>query len=305
MICILKRFIIMICSVLAVSLLGVSAAEGQKRVSVIFYHTTDIHDHSAPLPRIAGFVEARRKEDPNVLLVDTGDWFDGGDLTELKTRGEAVAAMLSACKYDAMIFGNADYIFGAPRLAELIDRFSLPIVAANCVWSADIKPKHAVLYRIFKLEGVTVAIIGTATPFSTQPVDSLLTILPLDESLRDVVAEVKQRADIIVLLTHTGPQTDEKLARELPDVDIIFGGHAHLMYGKLFIAPGTDTVIQHSGCDGLGLGELTITWDGEKIVDRKLRLVWVTDELPESAAVAEIRMEYLSQAAIGVPVLSP
>ena len=187
----------------------------------------------------------------------------------------------------------------------MIDRFSLPIVAANCVWPEDIKPTHTVPYRIFKLNGVTVGIIGTATPFSTQQVDSVLKILPLDESLSDVVEEVKQRADIIVLLTHIGPQTDEKLARELPDVDIIFGGHAHLMYGKLFIAPGTDTVIQHSGCDGLGIGELTIIWDGEKIVDRKLRLVWVTDELPESATVAEIRRKYLSQAATDVPVLSP
>ena len=134
----------MICIVLVVSLLSVSNAEGQKRVSVTFYHTSDIHEHSAPLPRIAGFVEARRKEDPNVLLVDTGDWFDKGDLTELKTRGEAIVAMLNACKYDALIFGNHDYSFGTPRLAELIDRFSLPIVAANCIWPEDIKPKYAV-----------------------------------------------------------------------------------------------------------------------------------------------------------------
>ena len=127
----------------------------------------------------------------------------------------------------------------------------------------------------------------------------------MDKSLSNVVYEVEQRADIIVLLTHVEALADEKLARALPDVDIIFGGHDHLMYGKLFIAPGTDTVIQHSGCDGLGIGELTITWDGEKIVDRKLRLVWVTDELPESGMVAEIRKKYLSQAATDVPVSSP
>jgi 2',3'-cyclic-nucleotide 2'-phosphodiesterase (5'-nucleotidase family) len=283
----------------------VSTAEGQKRVSVTFYHTSDIHEHSAPLPRIAGFVEARKKEDPNVLLVDTGDWFDKGDLTELETRGEAIVAMLSACKYDALIFGNHDYSFGTRRLAELIDRFSLSIVAANCIWPEDIKPEYAVPYRIFKLDGVTVAIIGTATPISTQQVDSLLKILPMDKSLSDVVAEVEQRADIIVLLTHVGRLTDEKLAQALPGVDIIFGGHDHGMFGNLVIVPETDTVIQHSGADGIVLGELTVTWDGEKIVDRKLRLVLVTDELPESAAVAEIRRKYLSQAATDAAVLSP
>jgi 2',3'-cyclic-nucleotide 2'-phosphodiesterase (5'-nucleotidase family) len=211
--------------------------------------------------------------------------------------------MLSAFKYDALIFGNHDYSFGTRRLAELIDRFSLPVVAANCIWPEDIKPEYAVPYRIFKLDGVTVAIIGTATPISTQQVDSLLKILPMDKSLSDVVAEVEQRADIIVLLTHVGTYTDEKLAQALPGVDIIFGGHDHRMFWKLVIAPGTDTVSQHSGSDGIGFGELTVTWDGEKIVDRKLRMVLVTDELPESAAVAEIRRKYLSQAATDAAVL--
>jgi 2',3'-cyclic-nucleotide 2'-phosphodiesterase (5'-nucleotidase family) len=291
--------------VVVVTLVAVSAAEEPKAVSVTFYHTSDIHDHSLPLPRIAGFVESRKKEDPNVLLVDTGDWFNKGDLTELNTRGEAMVAMLSACGYDALIPGNHDYSFGTKRLAELIDRFSLPVVAANCIWPDDMKPEQSVPYRIFKLDGVTVAIIGTATPISTQQIDSLLRILPMDKSLSDVVTKLEQRADIIVVLTHIGTPADEKLARALPGVDIIFGGHDHRRNEKLLIAPGTDTVIQHSGSVGQCIGELTVTWDGEKIVDRKLRLVRVTDKLPESAAVAETGKKYRSKAPTGVPVLSP
>ena len=78
-----------------------------------------------------------------------------------------------------------------------------------------------------------------------------------------------------------------------------------MRYEELFIEPSTDTVVQHSGYFGQCIGELTVTWDGKKIVDRKLRLVEVTDKMPESAAVAEIRKKYLSQAVTGVPVLSP
>jgi len=277
-------------------LVTVGAAESPKTVAVTFYHTSDIHEHSKPLPRIAGFVEAQKKRNPNVLLVDSGDWFNKGDLTELNTRGEAVVAMLSACKYDALIPGNHDYSFGTKRLAELIDNYSLPAVAANCTWPEDIKPQNAVPYRVFKLDGVTVAIIGTATPISLQRVDTLLEILPMEESLRDVVAELDRRVDIIALLTHVGVQADKKLARALPGVDIIFGGHHHAKFRDLHFDGETQTVIQHSGCFGACIGELTVTWDGQQIVDRKVRLVKVTAEMPKSAAVTAVREKYLPKA---------
>jgi 2',3'-cyclic-nucleotide 2'-phosphodiesterase (5'-nucleotidase family) len=296
----MKRQVISLLVVVA-ALVTVSAADDSKQVSVTFYHTSDLHDHSSPLSRIAGFVAARKKKDPNVLLVDTGDWFNKGDLTELNTRGEAMAAMMSACRYDALIPGNHDYSFGTKRLAELIDEFSLPVVAANCKWPDGSQPAHAPAYRIFKLDGVTVAIIGTATPISTQMTDSLLKILPMKQTLSNVVADLEKRTDIIVLLTHIGTPVDEQLARALPGVDIIFGGHDHRAYEKLAIVPGTDCVIQHSGANGQRIGELTVTWDGEKIVDRKLRLVKVSDKLPESVTVAEIGKKYRSNAETAVP----
>jgi 2',3'-cyclic-nucleotide 2'-phosphodiesterase (5'-nucleotidase family) len=285
----------------ALSLLIIVATAGKsKNVSVTIYHTADIHEHSMPLVRIAGFIEARKQKNQNVLFVDSGDWCNKGDLTPLKTRGEAISAMLGACNYDAMIPGNHDYTFGAERLAELIDRFSLPVVAANCVWPNDTKPKNIEPYRLFELDGITVGIIGTATPIGAYMLDNLVEILPIPDSLHDVVAELKEQADIIVLLTHIGKGEDEKLAQALPDVDIIFGGHDHRSYDELTLAPETDTVIQHSGAMGKYIGELTITWDGNMIVDRELRLVSITDEMPESATVAMIREKYLSEAKVGV-----
>lgn len=276
------------------ALITTCLAAEPKTVQVTFYHTSDIHEHSAPLPRIAGFVAAQKKRGTNVLFVDTGDWCNKGDFTALKTRGEAITAMLGACQYDAMIPGNHDYSFGTKRLAKLIGRFSLPVVAANCVWPEDIKPQGAVPYRLFELDGVTVAVIGTATPISSQRTDTLLKILPIAESLRDVVAKVKPRADIIAVLTHCGTSADEKLAQALPDIDIIFGGHHHKKFETLTLAPNTDTVIQHSGAEGQFLGELTVSWNGQKIVGHEVRLVRVTDNLPISPTVSRIRDEYLS-----------
>lgn len=289
----MKQRIASILIVLA-ALVATSSASEPRPVKVTFYHTSDLHEHSTTLPRIAEFVATQRKQLPNVLFVDTGDWCNKGDLTPLKTRGEAITAMMSACQYDAVIPGNHDYSFGTERLAELIDRFSLPLVAANCVWPEVAKPRNAVGYRLFKLDGVTVAVIGTATPISTQRKDTLLKILPIAESLRDVLPKVESQADIIALLTHLGTPVDEKLARALPEIDIIFGGHDHRKFEKVTLAPGTNTVIQHSGSGGQCIGELTVSWDGQRIVDRSVRLVQMTDSLPASSTVSRIRDKYVS-----------
>lgn len=281
-------------------------SEVEPPVSVTFYHTTDLHEHGEQMPLIAGFVESRKDDDPNVLFVDSGDWFSAegrivGELAELETRGEAMAAMLGAMEYDALIPGSHEYKYGTPRLAELIDRFALPVVSANVVWPEGMAPEHAVPYRIFELDGVTVAIIGAVTPdkppdwFSVED-DELLEVRPIEGSIEESVAMFDERADIIVLLTHLFTLEDIQLAQALPAVDIIFGGHDHVTSYDVFIAPGTDTIIQRSGFLGSQIGELTVGWDGGRMVEPEWRLVDVTDELPISDAVEEVHQEYLSQA---------
>ncbi|MGD8684832.1 MAG: metallophosphatase [Chloroflexota bacterium] len=267
--------------------------------TVTFYHTADLHESGERLPQIAGFVESCKDDDPNVLFVDSGDWFNKGDLTPLNTRGEAMTAMLGASAYDAMTLGNHEHSFGTERLAELIDRFALPVLAANVDWPEGMEPEHAEPYRLFDLDGVTVAIIGTAASCDAGSTsrcgDDLLEVLPIEESIGDLVTTLEERADIVVLLTHQGSWQDKQLAQAVPGVDIIFGGHSHETFRSLVIADGTDTIIQHSGAGGYSIGELTVGWDGERIVEPELRLVLVTEELPGSDAVEEIRQEYLSR----------
>ena len=200
--------------------------------------------------------------------------------------------MPGASGYDAMIPRNADYSFGTERLAGLIDRFALPVVAANVVWPVDLEPEHAVPYRIFELDGVTVAVIGVAT---SHEADELLEFLPTEESIGEVVAMLEDRADITTLLTHQSKFKDRLLAEALPGVDIIFGGHDHVAIDDVFIPVGPDTIIQHSGSAGFFVGELTVVWDSERIVEPDVRLIWVADELPKSVGVDEIYQGYLSQ----------
>jgi 2',3'-cyclic-nucleotide 2'-phosphodiesterase (5'-nucleotidase family) len=308
---IIARIDIMRWILVAFFLLSVSCStyyyEAVDTVTVTFYHTSDLHETSANLPQIARLVRDQKEKDSNVLFLDTGDRYNNGDLTPLKTRGEAMSAMIQAMSYDAVIPGNHDITFGSKRFLELVDKYSLPLLCANCVWVGNMKPKNVPPYKVYELDGVTVAIIGTAgslthfgpAGYKRKDADGLLEVrwetIEIVESIKSMVIDLDEKADIIVLMTHLGPKEDRKIARALPRIDLIAGGHTHDYFYTLVFDEQTQTVIQHSGVGGVVVGEIVLTWDGEKIVDRKARLIKITPDMPKSTELEAMRKSYLSK----------
>lgn len=282
-------------------------AEAADTVTVTFYHTSDLHEQSANLPQIARLVREQKEKDSNVLFLDSGDRFNKGDLAPLKTRGEAMSAIVQAMPYDALIPGGQDITFGSKRFLELVDKYSLPLLCANCVWTGNMKPKNVIPYKIYELNGVTVAIIGitgsishqTATGIIMKDVDGLLEVRwetsEIIESIKSILIDLNEKADIIVLMTHLGQKTDRDLARALPRIDLIAGGHTHDTFDTMVFDEQSQTVIQHSGVWGFTVGEVILTWDGEKIVDRKTRVIKISSDMPKSAELEAMRKSYLSK----------
>lgn len=300
------RWIFTVFFLLSVSISAYDA-EAADTVTVTFYHTSDLHENSANLPQIAYLVREQKEKDPNVLFLDSGDRFNKGDLAPLKTRGEAMSAMMQAMSYDALIPGGHDFTFGSKRFLELVDKYSLPQLCANCVWAGNMKPKNVVPYKIYELNGVTVAIIGitgsishqTRTGYIMKDVDGLLEVRwetsEIVESIKSMLIDLNEKADIIVLMTHLGQKVDRELARALPRIDLIAGGHSHDTFDKLVFDEQSQTVIQHSGVWGFTIGEIIFTWDGKKIVDRKARVIKITPDMPKSAELEAMRKSYLSK----------
>jgi 2',3'-cyclic-nucleotide 2'-phosphodiesterase (5'-nucleotidase family) len=115
------------------------------------------------------------------------------------------------------------------------------------------------------------------------------------ESIRSLVSDLDGRADIIVLMTHLDGGTDRVLARALPRIDLIAGGHDHtLIFHTLVFDEESQTVIQHSGCCGEYVGGIVLKWDGEKIVDRKVQVINITPDMPKSTELEAIRKKYMS-----------
>jgi hypothetical protein len=284
-----------------------ASAAWAAETTVTIYNTGDLHAHTANLPRIAAFVKARRAEDPNVLLVDAGDLFNRGDLAIRVTEGEAMFDLLVASGYDACILGNHGLSHGAARVAELIDRLQFPLTEANAIWPEGMGPRIAKPYRLFAMHGVRVAVIGTSSEHINHRRGDLVQRRRIPEALRDLLPEVRKQADIVVLLTHVGTKRDREVAAELaevsPDgVDVIIGAHDHSKYEELVYDEASKTVIMHAGSHGSYLGEVALTWDGERIVQRASRLIPITADMPLDPAVQARRQTYIDALAENEPV---
>lgn len=279
----------------------VGGANAGEIATVTIYSTSDIHDHSDNLARVAQFIKERKSENPNVLFLDAGDRFDYGQVPIMYTRGEAIYAMMSNCGYDAGVLGNHAGSFGTKRLVELLNRFRFPLLAANCVWPEDMKPNNVASYKIFELEGVKVAVIGVSAPWMNHISDTLLTRTDPNEAIRRLVPELRKQADIIVAITHCGADRDMKLARSVPGIDVIIGGHNHRCFGEILLDTEAKTMITQPSDFGAGVGEVVIRWDGEKIVDRRARYIEIGKDIPEDPHVKALRAKYIN--ALDMPLV--
>lgn len=273
---------------------------GAADVTVTVYNTGDLHESAGHLARIAAVVAARRARDPNVLFVDCGDTLNRGDPEYTVTRGEAMFATLALCGFDAAIMGNHELSFGTARTVELFDRFDRGLLDANTVWPEGLRPTQAPPYRVFRLQGVRVAIVGTASEHINHASDARVRRRPVPDVLRELLPKVRAEADIVVLLTHVGSERDEAIAAALaqalpgprPAVDLILGAHDHLAYPELRLHAASGIAIQHSGDCGRFVGETVLTWDGTHVSARRSRLIPITPDLPEEPAVAAMRQRY-------------
>ncbi len=263
-------------------------------VNITIYHTSDFHDTSVNIARIARFVQYKKKLDPNTIFLDTGDWFNKGDLALLESRGGAMANLLGQCNYDALVFGNHEYSFGTQRLFDLVKEHSLPILAYNIEFTSNIKkPANIKPYKIIDLVGVKVAIIGSACPYTNHQTDTLMKVNPIEQLLDVYINILDQESDIIVLMTHIGEPKDILLAKAFPRIDLILGGHDHRIYNEMMFLEDSKTIIHHSGQRGQCVGEIKLTWNDDHITDRHTRIINITPDMAQSAKVKSIVDGYL------------
>ena len=158
----------------AVMLLSVLAAGAQKKLEIL--HTNDTHSCVMPLnPNLAdtavagrgGFlrrvamVKEEREKNPNLLLIDSGDFSQGSPYYTL-FRGEVEVGLMNEMGYDAVAIGNHEFDFGLDNMARLFRMAQFPVLCANYDFTGTVVEGLVKPYVILKRNGLKVGIFGLA-----------------------------------------------------------------------------------------------------------------------------------------------
>ena len=224
---------------------------------------------------------AAKQAAQNPILVDGGDQFQG-TLFYTQYKGKAAAEMMNALGYEAMTVGNHEFDDGPKVLRDFIKAVDFPVLLANADVSKEPELADAVKSStIVEKNGEKIGLLGIApadTGELASPGKNITFSDPVEALKREVKSLTDQGVDKIVLLSHSGYREDQRIAAEVPGIDVIVGGHSHSLlsntddkaegpYPTMVKGPdGHDVPIVQAYAYGKYLGELTLTFDDQGVV---------------------------------------
>jgi 2',3'-cyclic-nucleotide 2'-phosphodiesterase (5'-nucleotidase family) len=250
--------------------------------------------------RRATVINRIRQENRNVYCFDAGDNMDG-TLFSTEYHDRADYAMINAMAYDYCVTGNHEYSLKADSLRAIVSNLVPKLVLAN----VRDRKTHALLGREYVIDnwsGVKVAIAGLVTS-ETRSYPGAREAFDVEDPVevaKRLVPELRTKADLVILVTHVGIQLDQKIASDVPGVDVIVGGHSHtrLPHGlyQTALRPGpTDpkgTIIVQTGAWGGELGRLDLTVERKKgrwsVAAYRDTLIALTAAIPGDPVVSKV-----------------
>ena len=272
---------------------GLSLQSFEKNTTkhITILHTNDTHSHIEPFPsdhyktpnqggvaRRATLIENIRKENPNTLLLDAGDIFQGTPFFNFY-GGELEFKLMSMLKYDAATIGNHDFDNGIDGLFAQLPNAKFDFLSANYDFKNTSLENAIEPYKVFVKDGIKIGIFGLGIKLEglvdprmfkeTKYIDPV----EIAQDMSRVLKEEKQ-CDLVICLSHLGyyyksnPEkiSDLVLASKTKDIDLIIGGHTHTFLPKPTITKnsvGENVLVNQVGCYGLNVGRIDFYFDSD------------------------------------------
>lgn len=265
-------------------------SETVKHITIL--HTNDVHSYIDPFPadhprnpgmggvaRRASIIENIRKENPNVLLLDAGDIFQGTPYFNYY-GGELEFKLMNMMGYEIATIGNHDFDNGVDGLYSQLPNANFDFVSSNYDFKNTVLNGHVKPYKIVFVDGVKIGVFGLGVEL-----DGLVDKKNYKETVYHNPIEVatdmsrilkqEQKCDLVICLSHIGFKYKEDpnkvcdilLAKQTKDIDLIIGGHTHTFLDKPVIEKnldGKEVLINQVGCYGLNLGRIDFYLTSDK-----------------------------------------
>lgn len=262
--------------------------EALKHITIL--HTNDVHSHVEPFPkddpnypgqggvaRRYSLIQKIREENPNTLLLDAGDIFQGTPFFNFY-GGEIEFKLMSKLKYDAATLGNHDFDNGIDGLNAQLPNAKFPFLIANYDFSNTVLDGKTKSYKVFDKEGVKIGVFGLGIelkglvdPKNYKETNYLDPVEIARQTTR--VLKKEKGCDLVICLSHLGYHydsdkiDDKKLAQKTQDIDLIIGGHTHTFLDKPVSVEnknGKQVIVNQVGWAGVNLGRIDFYLNGEK-----------------------------------------
>ena len=257
-------------------------------------HTNDQHSRIEPFdssysrnPNQGGFarraalIQKIRGEEKNVLLLDSGDIFQGTPYFNF-FGGELEFKLMSMMGYDASTMGNHDFDNGLEGFKKVLPNAKFPFICSNYDFKNTILDGQTLPYKVFTKNGIKVGIFGVGIELAglvgKKSYGETVYLNPVEIAQHYATfLRNEKKCDLVICLSHIGydykdnPRkiSDKILASQTDGIDLILGGHTHtfLPEPQTFVnKSGKNVMVNQVGWAGLLLGKINFYFDKNKKV---------------------------------------
>lgn len=227
---------------------------------------------AAKIASIASYERDRAEADGGLVLLTFGGDMLSPSLLSGFDKGAHMVALANAIGFDAAVLGNHEFDFGPDVLIERLKEAEYTVLGSNVSYKGQPGFPGAERSRIVTAGGYKIGLLGlttTDTPSLSSSGPDVV-FAPLAETAKEVVEELRNDgADLVIALTHAVYQSDLETLRQVAGIDILLGGHDHLV---LVLYDGKQAILK-SGSQGNFVGVMDIALD--RVESRNgPKLVW-------------------------------
>ncbi|MCC6693441.1 MAG: bifunctional metallophosphatase/5'-nucleotidase [Chitinophagaceae bacterium] len=271
------------------------------KITVQFVQINDVYEiapieagKTGGVARVAAISKSAKAKNPNTFLVIAGDFLSPSVYNSLKyegkrIRGRQMVDAFNAAGMDIAVFGNHEFDINEDELQSRINESHFKWISSNSFHKTDkgIGPfvqminnqavpfPETLIVPVKDADGTTAKIgfLGINIPFTKK--DYVTYTDPLQTAIK-LYNQIKDSCDAVVAITHQAMEDDIKLAKELPGLALILGGHEHDMrYQKV-----GNVIISKAHANARSVYELKLHINkNNKKIKTNAKLIWVNDDI--------------------------
>lgn len=278
--------------------------------AVRLFHFNDFHRRLEPFKngeggadRLVGKIRQLESENPDTLTVNLGD-VAGDNTKHSPDHFQPIPELFNRAGVDILALGNHEFEDSADGYSSLEDGLIKPFQGETLIANvrhADGRPIAGTKpYTIRQLRDHSIAFIAVVTRDLTSAMfpaaGAALSTLPIEETLRGLVSEVKEKgADAVVLLAHEGLADTKEIVANVPGIDLAFAAHDHRMTEqpeKVTRADGSQAWVAEADAYGRKIGQADLIFENGAVVDVQGLMHSVDSESPSDPEALAIRQNY-------------